>query len=149
MNLHYFVSLAAFHSGRTAAEEQWFWKVWLGKKDGSGGKDYVLCDQSLQFDSLLFHKTVNFRQLSYSYLAQWLWFGKYFIWKNPVIPRCKKIIKMSNFFRAQFCCQLKGLILNIDVDFLYIEISSIFQTELKIWYVSFTIKKTSPWCFER
>lgn len=57
---HYFISLAAFHSERIVAEEQWFWKVWLGKKDCSGGKDYVQCDQSLEFDTLLFHRPVDF-----------------------------------------------------------------------------------------
>lgn len=67
--------------------------------------------------------------------------NKYFMWKNPVIPSCKKIIKMSGFFHVQFCCQLKGFILNIDVDFLYIEISSISQTELKIWDVFFLSSK--------
>lgn len=103
MNLHYFVSLAAFHSGRSVVEEQWFWKVWLGKKDCSGGKDYVQCDQSLEFDSLLFHRLVNFRQVSYSYLVQWLWFGnKYFTWKNLVIPSWKRILKRSNFSMHSF-----------------------------------------------
>lgn len=139
VNLHYFVSLAAFHSGRSVAEEQWFWKVWLGRKDCSGGKDYVLCDQSLQFDSLLFHKTVNFRQVSYSYLVQWLWFGKQILHVKKSC--CKKILEISNFSYARFCCQLKGFILNIDVNFLYIETSSISQTELKTWDVFFTIKK--------
>lgn len=67
--------------------------------------------------------------------------NKYFMWKNPVIPSCKKIIKMSIFFHVQFCCQLKGFILNIDVDFLYIEISSISQIELKYEMYFFIIKK--------
>lgn len=73
MNLHYFVSLAAFHSGKTVAEEQWFWKEWLGKKECSGGKDYVLRDRSLQFDSLFFHKTVNLRQLFLSCTESVIW----------------------------------------------------------------------------
>lgn len=66
MNLHCLVSLAAFHSG-SVAEKQRLWNVWLGKKECSGGKDYVLCDQRLQVKSFLSHKTDNFRQVSYSY----------------------------------------------------------------------------------
>lgn len=75
------------------------------------------------------------------------------MWKNPFIPACKKIIKISNFFPKKICGfyfllgQFKGFILNIGVDWkieTHIEISSIFQTELKIWKGIFLPTKKNP-----
>lgn len=83
---------------------------WLGKKDCSGGKDYVLCHQSLQFDSLLFHKTVNFRQVSCSYLVQWLWFGKQILHvKKSCYPKLQENYKNVWFFPCAILLSIERL----------------------------------------